>query len=96
MSRYMQVFNEVYADPSNKMKKTGPKRPKQVCWNCGEENHTLVDCKQPKVQAQIAMNRKDFMSQQQQNEPKFMGPSRYHLDPELSSKFTKFKPGMIR
>ncbi|KAK0058834.1 zinc finger CCHC domain-containing protein 8 [Biomphalaria pfeifferi] len=92
---YMQVFNEVYADPSNKMKKTGPKRPKQVCWNCGEENHTLVDCKQPKVQAQIAMNRKDFMSHQQQNEPKFTGPSRYHLDQELSSKFTKFKPGMI-
>ncbi|KAH9525494.1 Zinc finger CCHC domain-containing protein 8 [Bulinus truncatus] len=92
---YGQVFNEVFADPSNKIRRSGSKKPKQVCWNCGEENHVLTDCKQPRSATQIAVNRKEFMVQQQQNEPKFTGPSRYHLDPDLSSRFTRFKPGII-
>ncbi|CAL1539247.1 unnamed protein product [Lymnaea stagnalis] len=96
---YGQVFNEVYADPTNKLKKMGTKRQKQACWNCGEENHAVNDCKQQRIPSRIASNRREFLTQQQQNassfEPKFTGPSRYHLDPELASKFTKFKPGVV-
>ncbi|XP_059163216.1 zinc finger CCHC domain-containing protein 8-like isoform X2 [Physella acuta] len=46
---YGQVFNEVYADPTNRLKRTSMKK----------------------------------------------GPSRYHMDPDLASKFTKFKPGVV-
>uniref|UniRef100_A0A0B6ZSI6 CCHC-type domain-containing protein n=2 Tax=Arion vulgaris TaxID=1028688 RepID=A0A0B6ZSI6_9EUPU len=96
---YGQVFNEVYADPANKVKKPSSKRQKPACWNCGEENHAVSECKQPRNAAKIASNRREFLALQQQNqgsfEPKFIGPSRYHLDPELASEFLKFKPGVI-
>ncbi|BFZ18357.1 hypothetical protein BsWGS_21396 [Bradybaena similaris] len=97
---YGQVFNEVYADPSSKSsKKPGKQKQKPACWNCNEENHAVSECKQPRNPAKIAANRREFLAQQQQNqggfEPKFTGPSRYHLDPDLASAFTKFKPGVI-
>jgi hypothetical protein len=72
---YGQVFNEVYADPANKPKKTKNSRPKSTCWNCGEENHAVNECKQPRNPAKISSSRREFLSQQQQNqgsfEPKF-------------------------
>lgn len=54
----------------------------------------------PRNQARIASNRKEFMEQmqeQQQNRtaPKFTGASRYHLDPDIASKYAKFRPGNL-
>ncbi|GFO43104.1 Zinc finger cchc domain-containing protein 8 [Plakobranchus ocellatus] len=92
---YGQVFNEVYADPSNKPKPSKGSKPKPACWNCGELNHAIMDCKKPKNYAKIAASKKEFMDQQGAQTPKFSGPSRYHLDPELASKFSRFKPGVL-
>ncbi|XP_012939214.1 zinc finger CCHC domain-containing protein 8 [Aplysia californica] len=94
---YGQVFDEVYADPSSKQKKQDKKKTKPSCWNCGQENHSVAECRMPRNPARIAANRKEFMEKQQEkrSEPKFTGAARYHLDPELASKFGKFRPGVI-
>ncbi|CAG5135777.1 unnamed protein product, partial [Candidula unifasciata] len=71
---YGQVFNEVYADPTNKAKKPN-KKQKPACWNCGEENHAVNECKVARNPAMISANRREFLAQQQQKqggfEPKF-------------------------
>ena len=43
------------APPSN-----GPRRFTPKCWNCGEEGHTLKDCKKPKDNAKIETARQAF------------------------------------
>ncbi|GFS27989.1 zinc finger CCHC domain-containing protein 8 [Elysia marginata] len=87
----------LYADPSNKATKPkGSNKPKPSCWNCGELKHSVADCYKPRNPVKIAACRKEFLAQQQESSgPKFSGPSRYHKDPELASKFSRFKPGTI-
>jgi len=95
---YGQVFDEVYADPSCKqIKPDAKKKQKPACWNCGHENCSVSQCRLPRNQARIQQNRKLFMEQSQQNktQPKFTGASRYHLDPDIASKYNKFRPGTI-
>ncbi|RUS83321.1 hypothetical protein EGW08_008943 [Elysia chlorotica] len=94
---YGQIFNEVYADPANRPAKSkDSNKPKPACWNCGDLKHSVADCNKPRNPAKIAASRREFLAEKQMSSgPKFSGPSRYHLDPELASKYSRFKPGVI-
>lgn len=70
------------------------KKQEKKCWNCGQADHELSACPEPKNYQNIQEARKEFL-EHQQNNFSMNNASRYHDDAEDDPRFKNFKAGKI-